>query len=62
LLARNAVHAGMAGKTKMLVGLCNNHFVHIPMQATAGKRRHVDCCGDRWMSVLEITGQNSLKN
>jgi 6-phosphofructokinase 1 len=62
LLARNAVHAGMAGKTKMLVGLCNNHFVHIPMQATAGKRRHVDCSGDRWMSVLEITGQNSLKN
>jgi len=62
LLARNAVHAGMAGKTKMLVGLCNNHFVHIPMEATVGKRRQVDCCGDRWMNVLETTGQNSLKN
>jgi 6-phosphofructokinase 1 len=62
LLARNAVHAGMAGKTKMLVGLCNNHFVHIPMEATAGKRRQVDCCGDQWMSVLETTGQGSLKN
>lgn len=62
LLARNAVHAGMAGKTKMLVGLCNNHFVHIPMEATAGKRRQVDCCGDQWMSVLETTGQPPLKD
>lgn len=62
LLARSAVHAGMAGKTKMLVGLCNNHFVHIPIEATVEKRRQVDCCGDQWMSVLETTGQNSLKN
>ncbi len=62
LLARNAVHAAMAGKTKMLVGLCNNHFVHIPMEATVGKRRQVDCAGDMWMSVLETTGQPSLKN
>jgi len=62
LLARSAAHAGMAGKTKMFVGLCNNHFVHISMEAAVGKRRHVDCCGDTWMSVLETTGQNSLKN
>ena len=62
LLARRAVHAGMAGKTKMLVGLCNNHFVHIPMEETVGKRRQVDCRGDMWMGVLETTGQNSLKN
>jgi 6-phosphofructokinase 1 len=62
LLARRAVHAGMAGKTKMLVGLCNNHFVHIPMEETVGKRRQLDCRGDMWMGVLETTGQNSLKN
>lgn len=62
LLARHAVHAGMTGRTKMLVGLRNNHFVHIPMEATVGKRRQVDCFGDMWMSVLETTGQNSLRN
>jgi 6-phosphofructokinase 1 len=62
LLARSAVHAGMAGKTKMLVGLCNNQFVHIPIEATAGKRKQVDCAGDMWMSVLETTGQPSLHN
>lgn len=62
LLARSAVHAGMAGKTKMLVGLCNNQFVHIPMEASAGKRKRVDCAGDMWTSVLETTGQHSMKN
>jgi 6-phosphofructokinase 1 len=61
-LGRSAVHAGMAGKTKMLVGLCNNHFVHIPMEATAGKRKQVKLSGDTWTSVLETTGQTSLKH
>ncbi|OEU53141.1 MAG: diphosphate--fructose-6-phosphate 1-phosphotransferase [Desulfobacterales bacterium C00003060] len=61
-LARNAVHAGMAGKTRMLVGLCNNQIVHIPMEASVGKRKHVDWNGDMWMSVLETTGQPPMKN
>jgi 6-phosphofructokinase 1 len=61
-LARSAVHAGLAGKTKMLVGLCNNQIVHIPMEASAGKRKHVDTSGDMWMSVLETTGQPYLRN
>jgi 6-phosphofructokinase 1 len=52
----------MAGKTKMLVGLCNNHLVHIPMEATAGKRKQVDLSGGKWMGALETTGQPSLKN
>ncbi|MBW1739984.1 MAG: ATP-dependent 6-phosphofructokinase [Deltaproteobacteria bacterium] len=61
-LAHSAVHAGMAGKTKMLVGLCNNQLVHIPMEATAGKRKQVHLFGGKWLSVLETTGQPSLKN
>lgn len=60
-LARAAVHAGMAGKTKMLVGLCHNRVVHIPMEATVGRRRQLDCAGDMWMSVLETTGQRPMK-
>jgi 6-phosphofructokinase 1 len=44
------------------VGLCNNQFVHIPIEATVGKRKQVDCVGDMWMSVLETTGQPSLNN
>jgi len=61
-LGRSAVHAGISGKTKMLVGLCNNQLVHIPMEATAGKRKQVNLSSDMWMSVLETTGQTTLKN
>ncbi|MBU2490424.1 MAG: ATP-dependent 6-phosphofructokinase [Proteobacteria bacterium] len=61
-LARNAVHAGMAGKTRVLVGYWNNQFVHVPMDASAGKRKRVTGSGNLWMSVLEATGQEDLRN
>ena len=61
-LGRDAVHAGMAGKTKLLVGSWNNHFVHIPMSASAGKRKKMGSKGKLWLSVLGSTGQGSLKN
>ena len=61
-LGRNAVHAGMAGKTGLLIGNWNNHFVHVPMKILAGKRRHVNPGGMLWRSALEATGQPSLKN
>jgi len=61
-LGRDAVHGAMIGKTKFLVGYWNNNFVHVPMIASAGKRKHVDPNGKLWLSVLEATGQGSLKN
>jgi 6-phosphofructokinase 1 len=61
-LGRDAVHAGMAGKTKLLVGNWNNHFVYIPMSASAGKRKQVNPKGKLWLSVLSTTGQGSLIN
>jgi 6-phosphofructokinase 1 len=60
-LGRDAVHAGMAGKTKVLIGHWNNHFVHLPMEASAGKRKHVSPTGKLWRTVLEATGQGGLK-
>jgi 6-phosphofructokinase 1 len=61
-LGQYAVHAGMAGKTGMLVGLLKDEFVHLPLPAvTSGKR--VDPAGNLWMRVLESTGQPpSMKN
>jgi 6-phosphofructokinase 1 len=59
-LGRNAVHAGLAGKTDLLIGNWNNHFVHVPMKLLAGKRRHVDPKGMLWRSALEATGQPAL--
>jgi 6-phosphofructokinase 1 len=61
-LGRDAVHAGMAGKTRLLIGRWNNHFVHIPMSASAGKRKQIDPKGKLWLSVLGATGQGSLRN
>jgi 6-phosphofructokinase 1 len=61
-LGRDAVHAGMAGKTKLLIGRWNNQFVHISMSASAGKRKKIDPKGKLWLSVLGATGQGSLKN
>jgi len=61
-LGRNAVHAGMAGKTSMLIGHWNNQFVHVPMKLIAGKRKNVEPKGSLWRSALEATGQGSLRN
>jgi len=61
-LGRDAVHAGLAGKTKLLVGRWNNHFVHIPMSASAGKRKKIDPKEKLWLGVLGATGQGSLIN
>jgi 6-phosphofructokinase 1 len=61
-LGQYAVHAGMAGKTGMLVGLMKDEYVHIPFKmVTSGMR--VDPKGNIWMRVLESTGQpRSMKN
>jgi len=61
-LARNAVHAGMAGKTKLLIGSWNNHFVHVPMESSAGRRKKVNPDSELWLAVLAATGQGPLKN
>jgi 6-phosphofructokinase 1 len=56
-LAQNAVHAGMAGKTGMLIGQWHSTLVHIPFELVTGGRRRVDPSGDLWQAVLECTGQ-----
>ncbi|MBW2558458.1 MAG: ATP-dependent 6-phosphofructokinase [Deltaproteobacteria bacterium] len=59
LLGQLAVHAGMAGKTGMVVGLFNGEYVHLPLK-TVAFRRKVDTGGNLWMRVLEATGQPVL--
>ncbi len=61
-LGRNAVHAGMAGKTKVLIGRWNSHFVHVPMEASVRKRKNVHPDGELWSDVLAATGQGTLTN
>jgi len=61
-LGRDAVHAGMAGKTNMIIGHWNNFFVHVPMPLTTDKRKQVNTDGKLWQTVLEATGQGELTN
>jgi 6-phosphofructokinase 1 len=61
-LGRNSVHAGMSGRTGMLIGHWNNQFVHVPMKLIADQRKKVNPRGSLWRSTLEATGQGSLKN
>ena len=56
-LARHAVHAALAGKTDVLIGLWNDVLIHVPIPlAIAGKKR-VSPEGELWMGVIEATGQ-----
>jgi 6-phosphofructokinase 1 len=56
-MARNAVHAAMAGNTNMLIGRWHGRFVHVPMPLATRFRKQVDTNGDLWSAVLESTGQ-----
>ena len=58
-LGQYAVHAGMAGKTGMLVGLMKDEYVHLPLTMVSSGTR-VDTGGNVWMRVLETTGQPPL--
>jgi len=59
-LGTNAVHAAMAGKTKILISLVNNTFVHLPIRLAVSKRNRVDPESPLWRDVIETTGQPVL--
>lgn len=56
-----AVHAGMAGKGDLIVGLWHGRFTHVPIPlATAGRKR-LEPHGALWATVLHTTGQPVMK-
>ena len=59
-LGTNAVHAAMAGKTKILISLVNNTFVHLPIHLAVSRRNLVDPESSLWRDVIETTGQPFL--
>lgn len=63
LLAQNAVHSALAGKTDFVVGFWNNQFTLMPIPMVVAKRKKIDIEGELWWNVLEATGQPiSMKN
>jgi len=62
-LARHAVHAAMAGKSDMLIGLWHNVFINIPISCAISGKKSVSPESALWISVLSATGQpNSFRN
>jgi 6-phosphofructokinase 1 len=57
LLGQNAVHAGMSGRTNMVVGLWNHQITHVPIALATSTRKKIDPEGALWSNVLASTGQ-----
>jgi len=57
LLAQNAVHAAMAGKTDFVVGHWNHLFTLLPIPVAVSEQKHIDMNDELWWNVLETTGQ-----
>ena len=56
-LARNAVHAGMAGKTDLVIGFWNGFSTHVPIPLAVSTRKKIQPESDFWRTVCEATGQ-----
>jgi 6-phosphofructokinase 1 len=57
ILGHNAVHAGMAGRTNMVVGFWKREFTHVPISLAVSTRKQLDPNGRLWGNVLACTGQ-----
>ncbi|MDR0443887.1 MAG: ATP-dependent 6-phosphofructokinase [Treponema sp.] len=56
-LGNAAAHAAMAGKTKLIIGLVNNEFVHLPIRSVITHRNKVDPESSLWRDTLDATHQ-----
>jgi 6-phosphofructokinase 1 len=59
LLGQNAVHAGLSGRTNMVVSFWNHQFTHVPISLAVSERKKIDPLGALWNSVVTSTGQPS---
>jgi len=57
LLGRHAVHAGMSGRTGMVVANWKGEFTHVPIRMAVSSRKKIDPNGRFWSTVLSCTGQ-----
>jgi 6-phosphofructokinase 1 len=57
LLGQNAVHAGLSGRTNMVVSFWNHQFTHVPISLAVSARKKIDPEGALWTSVITSTGQ-----
>ncbi len=57
MLARNAVHAAMAGRTDCVVGNLGESYALVPIKLATIERQTISLNSDLWRSVMDATGQ-----
>ena len=57
MLARNAVHAAMSGRTNCVVGSVGEWYTVVPIKLATIERQTVQLESDLWRSVMDATGQ-----
>ncbi len=60
MLARNAVHAAMAGRTDCVVGESGELYTLVPIALATIERQHLNLSGAIWRSVTAATSQERL--
>ena len=56
-MARHAVHAGMAGRTGLVISYLNDQYVHVPVSEIDRGGKRLDLDGELWRAVLSSTSQ-----
>jgi 6-phosphofructokinase 1 len=59
-LGNAAVHAAMAGKTKLIIGLVNNEFVHLPIKTVITHRNKINPESSLWRDTLDAVNQPAM--
>ncbi|MEO0479515.1 MAG: ATP-dependent 6-phosphofructokinase [Planctomycetota bacterium] len=59
IFGQHAVHAAMTGRSGLMIGHINQHFVHVPLPEAIRVPRRIRTTDPIWQRVLEATGQNS---
>lgn len=57
ILGQHAVHAGLSGRTNMMVGYWNRRYTHVPLPVVVAGRKRLDPQGEIWQRVLDSTMQ-----
>jgi 6-phosphofructokinase 1 len=57
LMGQSAVHAGMSGRTNMVISFWSHQLTHVPISLAVSQRKKIDPEGALWSSVLSSTGQ-----
>lgn len=61
-LGQNAVHAAMAGKTRVVVSMWHGVYCLIPIDLTIQRTKTINPKGLDWIGVIESTGQSEFIN